>query len=257
MSTIARLAVTPVKGTRMSLRETLTLDAGGVREDRQFHLIDERGRMINGKQEGALSAICADYDAERGELRITFANGEQVSGKVQLGETLETSFYSRPTAARLVLGPFTQALCEHLARPLRLVRAERESGGVDRGKGGGVSIVGQASIARLAEQAGEQEIDARRFRMLIELSGLAAHEEDGWVGRRLAVGEALIAVRGHVGRCLVTSRDPDTGVRDLPTLELLAAYRREAATTEPLALGVYGEVLSAATIRIGDQVTLL
>ena len=241
----------------MSLREALVLDAGGVHEDRLFHLIDERGRMINGKQEGALNAIRADYDTERGVLRITFPDGEQVSGEVRLGESLGTSFYSRPTAARLVLGPFAQALSEHLARPLRLVQAERRSGGVDRGKAGGVSIVGQASIARLAEQACEPQLDARRFRMTIELAGLAAHEEDEWVGRRVAVGEAVIAVRGHVGRCLVTSRDPDTGVADLPTLELLADYRREAVTTEPLALGVYGEVLSAATIRVGDQVTLV
>jgi uncharacterized protein YcbX len=62
-----------------------------------------------------------------------------------------------------------------------------------------------------------------------------------------------VAFRGHVGRCLVTSQSPDTGVVDLPTLELLS-YRRGAATTEPLAFGVFGEVLEPGTVRIGDSV---
>jgi uncharacterized protein YcbX len=63
-------------------------------------------------------------------------------------------------------------------------------------------------------------------------------------------------VRGHVGRCLVTTRHPDSGLSDLPTLELLS-YRRELATTEPLAFGVYGEVLEPGRVRVGSVVALV
>lgn len=254
---IERLAVTPVKGTRMSYRQAVTLEAGGVREDRLFHLVDERDRMVNGKQLGELSAIVAEYDERLRLLRINFPDGGELSAKVQLGEALNTRFYSRPAPVRSVLGPFSEALSEHLERPVRLVKAERQSGAVDRGKAGGVSIVGEASISRLAQQAREPRIDARRFRMMIEISGIEAHDEDEWVGSRLAVGAAVLAVRGHVGRCIVTSRDPDTGEPDLPTLELLGQYRRGAPTSEPLALGVYAEVLQAAPIHVGDAVTVL
>jgi uncharacterized protein YcbX len=58
-----------------------------------------------------------------------------------------------------------------------------------------------------------------------------------------------------VGRCLITSRDPDSGVIDLPTLEMLGDYRAAEPTTEPLALGIYGEVIEPATVRVGDPVT--
>jgi uncharacterized protein YcbX len=75
------------------------------------------------------------------------------------------------------------------------------------------------------------------------------------VGRRTRVGEAVIAWGGHVGRCLVTSRDPDTGQIDLPTLDILRDYRGHCATTEPLPFGIYGAVLEPGTARVGDPVT--
>lgn len=254
---IERLAVTPVKGTRISDRQAVALEAGGVREDRLFYLVDERDRMVNGKQLGALQAACANYDAEQQRLSVTFPELGEVSEEIDLGEDLRTRFYSSVAPARVVLGGFSEAFSEHLGRQVRLVQAQQEGGAVDRGKAGGMSLISQASLQRLAQQAHETQIDARRFRMLIEISGVAAHEEDGWVGSRLAIGAAVVAVRGHVGRCLVTSRDPDSGEVDLPTLDLLAQYRRDALTSEPLAFGIYGEVLEPATIEVGDALALL
>ena len=59
-----------------------------------------------------------------------------------------------------------------------------------------------------------------------------------------------------MGRCLVTSRDPESGDVDLPTLEILGEYRRGLASTEPLAFGIHGEVVRPGTVRLGDPVTL-
>jgi uncharacterized protein YcbX len=90
--------------------------------------------------------------------------------------------------------------------------------------------------------------------MLVEIDGVGAHEEDRWVGRRVRIGEALVMVYGHVGRCLVTCRDPDTGIPDLPTLDLLRSYRGQLETTEPLPFGIYGQVLEPGEVRLGDAV---
>jgi uncharacterized protein YcbX len=92
--------------------------------------------------------------------------------------------------------------------------------------------------------------------MLIEIDGVPAHAEDGWVGRAARIGEALVSFNGHVGRCLITSRHPETGTVDLPTLELLSGYRSRLSTTEPLAFGIHGEVLEPGTVRLGDAVQL-
>jgi uncharacterized protein YcbX len=91
--------------------------------------------------------------------------------------------------------------------------------------------------------------------MHVEVEGVAAHEEDSWVGRDVRVGGALVHFHEHVGRCIVTSRDPDTGIVDVPTLELLR-YRRPERTSEPLALGIYGEVREPGAVSVGEEVLL-
>ena len=96
-------------------------------------------------------------------------------------------------------------------------------------------------------------LDGRRFRMLLEIDGVGAHEEDGWIGREVRAGTASIFFNGDVGRCVVTSHDPDTGVTDLDTLGALATYRR-TGVTEPLPLGIYGEVVRPGRVRVGDEV---
>jgi uncharacterized protein YcbX len=111
----------------------------------------------------------------------------------------------------------------------------------------------RASLARVADSADTAQLDARRFRMSIELDGVAPFEEDGWVGRELVVADARLSIHGHVGRCIVTSRDPESGEVDLPTLDILRSLRGQAATTEPLAFGVYGEVLRAGVVAVGDR----
>ena len=62
---------------------------------------------------------------------------------------------------------------------------------------------------------------------------------------------------GNVGRCAVTTHDPDTGRRSLDTLQLLAETRGDVPTTEALPFGVWGTVLTPGRIRLGDEVTVL
>jgi uncharacterized protein YcbX len=150
-----------------------------------------------------------------------------------------------------VRGPWSQALSDFTGQELRLVET---STAIDRGVGGAVSLVSRGSLRRLAEQAETDHIDSRRFRMLIEVDGIAPHAEDRWVGSEFHVGESLLRFEGHVGRCLVTSRDPETGEVTLPTLDLLRAYRHEVESSEPLPFGIYGRVLSGGTVHIGDSV---
>jgi uncharacterized protein YcbX len=250
---VAQLAVTPVKGMRMRVVSAIELEARGARGDRCFCIIDERNRLVNGKQLGQLQAVVADYDVAGAELTLHFPDGRRVRAAVKYEGAVTMRFFSHACEARALRGPWSQALSELGGRPLRLVAPEI---GADRGRRGAASLISSASIERLAEVAGEDSVDARRFRMLIEVDGVAAHEEDRWVGSRARVGEALLALHGNVGRCLITSRDPDTGEVDLPTLDVLRSYRNHVVATEPLPFGIYGEVLEPGGVRVGDAITL-
>jgi hypothetical protein len=252
---VAALSTTPVKGLRIAMPRGVELERSGAHGDRRFYLIDDRGRMINGKHSGALSEIAAALD-DNERLTLTFADGARVSAATELGERVETRFFSDPRTARLVRGPFSAALSEHAGEPLRLVCAADGASAIDRGADGAVSLISSASLRRLAEVAGEPRVDARRFRMTIEVEGVEPFAEDQWLGEAVRVGDAVIVPRGHVGRCIVTSRDPESGRVDLPTLDLLRSFRDGLDTTEPLAFGVYGEVLQPGAIALGDRVEL-
>ena len=86
------------------------------------------------------------------------------------------------------------------------------------------------------------------------IDGIEAHEEDGWIGRRIQVGDAVVVPQGNVGRCAITTQNPDTGQVDLDTLKALAAYRGEVETTEPLPLGIHAAVAEPGRVRLGDPI---
>ena len=231
----------------------------GVEGNRRFFLVDRGMRMINGKRIGALQTILADYAAPARELWVGFPDGTVVTDTVAQGEPLEAGFFGGLMAAHAVQGPWSAAISEHVGEPLALLESDLDEGAIDRGRGGTVSLVSRATLGRLAAQAGgdgREPVDARRMRMLFEIEGVPAHEEDTWIGRPLRIGGAVISLRGHTGRCVVTTRDPQTGEQTLDTLKLLARYRLEVPSTEPLSCGVHGEVLAAGVVRIGDPVAL-
>jgi uncharacterized protein len=252
---VVGLAFTAVKATRLRQVDRVELGPDGLRENRRFYLIDDRDRMINSKMVGELQQVVADYRDSDRTLRLELPDGRVVDGEIRLGDGVTTKFFSQIAQGNVVEGPWSNALTDCFGRPLRLVEVGDRGTAVDRGPFGAVSLISRASLTRLAHEAGKDSIDSRRFRMLIEIDGVSAHAEDRWVDRAVRIGETTIRFGGHVGRCVITSRDPDTGTVDLPTLDMLGDYRTGLGTTELLPFGIYGRVLEPGAIRVGDEVT--
>jgi uncharacterized protein YcbX len=247
--TVHDIAITPVKGLALLHPDEVQLTRRGVVENRRFHLVDGDGRLFNGKHTGELVRVQATLAGER--LTLSFPGGAIVAGAVRLGEPVETSFYGRPVRGRVVEGPWAEPLSELVGEPLRLVRPDEPGEAVDVHV---ATLLSLASCDRLAEELGEP-VDHRRFRMLFALSGLAAHEEDEWDGRSVRVGEAVLRVRGHVGRCVVTTRNPDSGEVDLDTLRGITRYRGSEGGR--VRFGMYAEVEQEGRVRVGDPVVPL
>ena len=251
---VAWITIAPVKGLALLRREEVQLGPFGVREDRRFYLTGEGGRLLNGKQLAPLVKIAAEWDEDAGALTLGFPDGTTAAGSIGLGPPVTTLFYGRPVEGRVVEGPWADALSSFVGLPLRLVQPVGPFRGLDR-PSGAVSLLSTGSLDALSAAAGTPDpLDPRRFRMLFGAEGVTAHAEDGWIGRSVRIGEATVVVRGNIGRCLVTSRDPDTGARTVATLDALAEYRGDVETTEPLPFGVWGEVLEPGRVRVGDPV---
>jgi MOSC domain-containing protein len=256
---VSWLAVAPVKGLALRQRDEVVLDEHGVADNRRFHIVEPTGRRTGVLEIPTLVQVGADYDNAAERLTLRFPDGHVVDGTVEIGDSTTTDFYGRPVPSRFVVGPWERALSDFARRPLRLARSERPGAGVDRGRGA-VSLVSDASVEELARQAGEERVDARRFRMLIGVSGARPHEEDDWLGRQVEIGDARVRFLGTVGRCAITTRDPDTGERDLDTLRVIRGYRGFTAKRggkRELDFGIYGDVVRPGRVRVGDVVSPL
>jgi uncharacterized protein len=259
MPAVTRISIAPVKGLGLVHPESVSLEGHGVRENRRFHIVDADGRRFNQLRNGALVQIRPEYDADRERLTLRFPDGSVADGDVSLGSEVMTDFYDRPVAGNYVEGPLSAALSEWGGLALRLVQSPPGLA-VDRGRGH-VSLISTASLAELGRNGDQAEpTDGRRFRMLFELDGCAPHEEDGWVKRHLKIGGATIRIRGDVGRCAITSQNPDSGEPDFDTLRTISAYRgftENEAGKRHIPFGVYGEVTEPGRVSIGDGVEIV
>jgi len=176
---VARINLTPVKSLRLQHPDEVRLGPDGAVEDRRFLLVDEGSRLYNGKRDTSLVRAAATWDADARRLAVTMPDGGVIEGEVVPDGAALVEVYGRLVRGRVVTGPWADAFSDLVGRSLTLV--ERDDGGWatdDRP----ASLVSRASLDTI-------DGDGRRFRMLFELEGVAAHEEDTWRNRRVRVGD--------------------------------------------------------------------
>jgi uncharacterized protein len=102
---------------------------------------------------------------------------------------------------------------------------------------------------------GAGKVDMRRFRPNVVISGARPWTEDTW--KVVRIGNVTFRVAKPCARCVVTTRDPDTGVQSDPRepLKTLASFHRAANGGV-----IFGQNLipdSTGEIRVGDTVEVL
>jgi uncharacterized protein YcbX len=248
---VARISLTPVKCFHLDHPAEVTLGRNGVTGNRLFLLLGADGERLRSSATPWPVVVSASYDEDEDFLEMRFPGGETIGGgAVGSGEELVIEAGGRARRVRVVPGPWAEPLSELGGCRVKLARLEGD--GILQVEP--VTIVSSASVARLSQEAG-RPVDARRFRALFELDGCTEHEEDAWEGRQVRVGEALVEVGDPVIRCAVTTRDPDTGERDLDTLRLIASYRGQGPDGE-IYFARYGRVVEPGRVRAGDAVAL-
>lgn len=261
---VTRLQITPVKGMELHDVPSVALDASGIAENRRFYLVDRSGLMFNGKRDGRIVRVRADYDAPSARLTLRFPDGSEVAGVVEIAEAVTTNFYGRPVRGHRTIGPWSAALSTFLGQPVTLVEADRAGDAVDVHP---VTILSQGSIDRLHARVPAIPHLARRFRMLVETDGTEAYEEDTWKDRHVALGAAVVSIVGPVPRCVVVAQNPTSGERDFDALREI--FNDRGAMTADLStptahlpdggkivFGVYGTVVTPGRIAVGDAVGL-
>lgn len=253
---VIRLSIAPVKGLQVQHPEAIELTTAGAVGDRDFFMVDEQDKLVSVVHTGALLPLRPVWDAAARRLALhDDAAGETWEDELRLGAPITADFHAghRFVPGRVVEGPWSALLSERAGRPLRLVYADARGNGVDVHP---VTLLGAQSVAELARHAGLPKIDSRRFRMLIDFDGFEPWAEDGWVGRRVRVGEAELLGGGPVPRCAATTRNPERGMRDAPIVRLIKQCRgmHETELGMGVVLGVFARVLREGTVRVGGPV---
>ena len=218
----------PVKSMTGQEVDALRLDARGVVGDRIWAVRTAAGRLGSGK-------TTRRFEAVDGVLRLRA--GERAGAVVAVLPDGTTVRVDDPAAA--------EPLSRVLGRPVNFV----PEGAVSHFDDGPVSLLGTASLAAVAERRGEP-VDAVRFRPNVVLLTTVPFAEDEWVGRRVRIGTAVLAVAMTSVRCAMV----DAETADLPAQpgNLVAVGRAHGAE-----LGVIAAVVEPGTIRRGDVATVL
>ena len=143
-------------------------------------------------------------------------------------------------------------LSRHPARlPLRVV-GDGVTPRYQDNEAGQITVHGRASLAAVAVAMGDSDLSERRFRSNIAVEGLAAWEEQSWVGRKVRIGQVNFDVVRPKVRCLAVNANPDTGKRDSPILAMLISAFAQQQPTFAVAMVTSG---AGGRIYIGDKVS--
>jgi uncharacterized protein len=247
--TVSQLAIAPVKGMRLQGTSEVQLGRHGVTGDREFLVIGEDGELLLAGQTPALLQIEPAWDRVRNLLTLGFPDGDAVQDSPEPGPPATTRMYDgREIPGWIIPGPLGAALSAYLGRPVHLFKRAPEHIGNDDQP---VTLMSQATLQALAPEFSGTVPDSRRFRMTITITGTGAWAEHAWGGQRVTTGEVILGVISPVPRCVVTTRNPESGATDARILHALARLRGKNDIT----FGVWCGIHSPGRIQVGDVVT--
>lgn len=216
----------PVKSLLGERGDALTLDRRGVVGDRLYAVRNEQGKFGSGKstrrfrQMDGLFALRATYQGD--VPQVAFPDGSVLAGDdPALEEWLSAHVGCAVTLAREAEIP------HHDEQPIHLVTT--------------------AALRAIGLEASE----ALRFRpnLVIDVAGTGLVEES-WIGREVTCGDSVrLRVIGRAIRCVMIGMAQE----DVEANPLLL---RRLGESNDAHFGVYAEILTPGTVRLGDELRL-
>jgi len=226
--TVEAIHLAPVKSLGLVHPNTVHVERHGIAEDRRLYVMDQHGRLVTQRTRGQLVQVTPHYQSRPEWLSLRFPDGRSLTGPLTLGEAIVTPIWGRHVRGRVVQGDWHQALSDFCGEAVTLVRSDEPGQCYDEYP---VSMVSQASLAYLSQQAGETvRFDSRQFRPNFLLRGCMPHQEDEWLGGVIQIGSTLrLHVMARDPRCAIITLDPTTGQRTVDTGQVLTDRHHQPA----------------------------
>lgn len=178
--------------------------------------------------------------------------------KATLNETANTITLTHPDLPEICFNPDTQtdAFLDWV-RPImpagrtasaRIVRANER--GMTDTDFPSISLCNLASNHAVGAALGKT-LSPMRWRGNLWFDGLDPWAEFDLVGKRVRIGSVELDIKERITRCMATTANPDTGLRDADTLGALQDNWGHKQ------FGVYGVVVNSGQIALGDKIEVL
>ncbi len=246
MMRVTRITRHPIKGHgREDLASVCLLPDQCLPWDRHWALAHEAATLEAGWSR------CSNFlrGAKAPQLMALSSSLDEAAAKVALYHPELGRYAFRPDDPAAVAGYLAWAAPLYpaeRAQPVQFVKGNR---GMTDSDFASVSILSESSLKALSEQMGVA-LSPHRFRGNIWIEGAEPFGEFDWIGRNIRIGTAVLRIEQRITRCVATTVNPDTGLRDADTLAALqAAYGHRD-------FGIYARVVEGGSLAMGDDWTL-
>ena len=234
IATVAALYVHPVKSARGIPRARVRLAATGFEWDRQWMLVDAKGKFLSQRTHPRLACIVPEITADALVLRAEGVPELRVPLETE-GERLIVRVWDDACAGieqGAAAHAWTSAVLGEPARLMRVAPGMERSANVRFAgstpaplafpDGYPLLVCNQSSLEDLNYRLA-QPITIERFRPNLVVTGLPAWAEDRIDA--ITVGEATLRLVKPCTRCTIPSRDPVTGDASIDPAPVLRQFR--------------------------------
>jgi uncharacterized protein YcbX len=232
---LTEINIYPVKSLAGISLQSSSLDAMGLRYDRRWMLVTPAGKFITQRTHPQMVLI--QPQLADGVLTLTRQGmpDHHVAAISTDSTSIQVEIWNERVNARCISEETNAWLTQAIDAPCRLVYiAEDEirqcdllyaDAGDRTGFADGfpLLLISQASLDDLNGRL-QQPLPMKRFRPNLVVSGCDPYAEDGW--RQICIGDITLRVVKPCSRCVITTVDPETGIKGSgEPLRTLAGYR--------------------------------
>ena len=245
MLTLSKINIFPVKSLDGYSPELAIVEKRGLQFDRRWMITDLDGMFMTMRNNGRMALLKAVVENDI----LTIFEKENPKNQVKipvLSENtegvIETEIWNDCVISSIVskkandfLSDFLQKKCQLVTMPStteRRVDAQYNTGNdiVSFADGYPFLIIGEASLQQLNDIILERHppnapLSMRRFRTNFVFSGGAPFQEDTF--KNFKIGDVDFIGVKPCARCVLTTRDPDTGIKGKEPLDTLMTFRQE------------------------------
>ena len=221
-----------------------------------------QGRTIPWDRTWAVLHAAAKADGKTWAHCANFSRGAKAPNLMaidaKLDEATQTVTLTHPDRPKIQFHPDLEGerflewvaplMPENRAASTKIVRAQDR--GMTDTEFPSISLNSLTSNRAVAQKL-STDLSPLRWRGNIWFEGLVPWEEFGWVGKTIRVGSAELVVQEPITRCLATTVNPLTGLRDADTLAALKSGWGHQN------FGVYAQVVKSGEVQIGDRPEVL